>query len=171
MKLFIGKAPEVVAKAKPAPVSIPEKPKVTVTVKPKLALPDSISDDDLEALQQQILNVAKELKEKKGIVLDPKEIKKDTTWANDFKTWLSKRGFRFDPSDLSDLRVDFYKEEENNYQWRICIVRSYTTYNFGFYFNIFAGGHPRSLEFHGVDKANAIKALEYMYNALSLFEV
>lgn len=175
MKLFIKPLPAVVspkAEISKKPAFIPEKLTVPALKTPKINLKEDISEEDLERLAAEMEETAKLLKEKKGIDTDLTSSKKekDTAWTIQFKNWGEKRGFKCDLSDFSEHRIDLYKEDAGFTQWRICIVRSYTTFNFGFYFNISSGGYPKSLEFSGIYKDKSVEALGYMYKALVLFE-
>ncbi len=153
----------------PAPTILPGK---TFALKPK-KLMDDISEEDIERLAQEMEETARALKGKKGLrpdILMPIGSRKDLTWTEQFKEWGEKRGFKYDGEDLSDMRMDLYRQDVNITQLRLCIIRNCNHFNLGFYFNLGEAGYPKSLDFFMIRKARVMDALNYMYNALSLFD-
>lgn len=156
-------------KANPPPLSLPGK---TLPVKTKKDLPEDISEEDIERLAAEMEEMNRALKNKNGSGYDLSSTpsRKDLTWTNDFKAWGDKRGFKYEVLEFSDNRMDLYKQESGTVQLRLCIVRAYNHFNLGFYFNIGSVGYPKSVDFSMIRKAKVIDALNYMYNALSLFD-
>lgn len=166
----VKKDPPAPPKANPPPLSLPGK---TLPLKAKAKLEDDISEEAIARMAAEMQSMEKALKKKKGVSdidTDFPTSKKDLTWTQEFIAWGEKKGFKYEANDFSDLRMDLYKQDSNIQQLRLCIIRTYNHFNIGFYFNIGTAGYPKSLDFHMIRKAKAIDALNYMYNALSLFD-
>ncbi len=178
MKLIINVAPKkqeaakpvTPPKANPPPISLPGK---TLSLKPKKDLPEDISEADIERLAAEMEEMNRALKGKNPGGYDltsPTPSRKDLSWTDLFKAWGDKRGFKYEILEFSDNRMDLYKQDASITQLRLCIIRTYNHFNLGFYFNIGSAGYPKSIDFSMISKSKAIEALNYMYNALSLFE-